>query len=62
MDTIKTATKNVEINEKDTDGASSKDKKQQGNKLGHVWLYIQDLKWKGKNIRCKTKFRSFLKS
>lgn len=42
MNTTKTATKNVGINEKDTDGASPKDKKPQGNKLGHVCLCIQD--------------------
>lgn len=51
MNTTKTATKNVGINEMDRDYASPKDKKTQGNKLGHVWLYSQDLKWKGKDIR-----------
>lgn len=51
MKTTETATKNVRINEKDTNIASPKDKKPQGNKLDHVCLYIQDLKWNGKDIR-----------
>lgn len=50
MNTTKTATKNVGINEMDGDYTSPKDKPQ-GNRLGHVQLYIQDLEWKGKDIR-----------
>lgn len=51
MNTTKTATKNLGINEMDGDYTSPKDKKPQGNRLGHVQLYIQDLEWKGKDIR-----------
>lgn len=59
MNTTKTATKNVGISEKDTDGANLKDKKIQGNKLGHLCLYIQDLRWWGKTLYDKQNFVAF---
>lgn len=50
MNTTKTATKNVGINEMDSDYASPKDKKPQGNKFGHVWLYSKILNGRGKTL------------